>query len=737
MSVETPYSDRWCPGMSGARIARSAVAAIVVLSFLIAVSSAGAAAWQGPLQISTSAVNVGDTTPHISLGVNGDAGAAWWDEGDGGRFVLARKRAGAAWSAPVSLVSGVSQTPIFVGVDGAGDVTAAYVTTGSAWNVANWAAGSATPTTTPLTLLTPPLNITDLAVNANGDAVLSGLSGSAGANGVVVGYRHGFGGAFALHPYPYPVNGFAASAARVAINASGMAIVAIRSGTTLVAATRTATVDWPPSVGLEQVTLKAVMDTGDPSVTLDAAGNAFAAFTYTIAGPATVLRTALRPPGGGWQESPDLSSATANFTANFVNVVVNPSGTALLVWEESSTTGFGNIQARAGSTGTGIWGPIETVNDAGADVPVAAIGNDGTGVAAWERETLSGNTGQARVRSPGAAGTWGDIHNLSSLHANATHPSLSTDGIGDFATISAPFVDALAFKPAYVSVYDAAPPTVSPPTVTGTLLAGDPVTMTVTATDGWSSVGVPAWTFGDGGTGSALTVNHTYATPGTYTAHVSVTDGSGNTAGRDVSISISSPQATLTSAKFAGKWKVSRVTGTLKVAGVTPRAGSYAINVFKGKTRKIHVVFNLAAGAFTRTLKLPVKFLPGTYNVSLVPGDAQVKGASRTASLAAPASGVVDVAFLSGARNGTAARTLTGASTIWASFHFAAKPKGKLTLTWYRIGKKRVRLGATSKDSAVKVVSYLRNAKPFVGRYQAVLSRKGVVIARASVRAKG
>ena len=28
-------------------------------------------------------------------------------------------------------------------------------------------------------------------------------------------------------------------------------------------------------------------------------------------------------------------------------------------------------------------------------------------------------------------------------------------------------------------------------------------------------------------------------------------------------------------------------------------------------------------------------------------------------------------------------------------------------------------------------------AKPFVGRYQAVLSRKGVVIARASVRAKG
>ena len=73
---------------------------------------------------------------------------------------------------------------------------------------------------------------------------------------------------------------------------------------------------------------------------------------------------------------------------------------------------------------------------------------------------------------------------------------------------------------------------------------------------------------------------------------------------------------------------------------------------------------------------------------------------------------------------------------MWASFHFAAKPRGTVKLTWYRTDKKRIRFGATSKDSAVKVVSYLRSAKPFVGTYQAVLSRKGVVIARATVKAK-
>jgi hypothetical protein len=273
--------------------------------------------------------------------------------------------------------------------------------------------------------------------------------------------------------------------------------------------------------------------------------------------------------------------------------------------------------------------------------------------------------------------------------------------------------------------------------VTGSLLAGDAVSLAVTATDEWSTVGAPAWTFGDGGTGSGTSVQHVFAAAGTYTVHVSVTDGSGNSSAKDVAVAIASPQSTLTGAKFTAKWKESRVTGTLNLAGSAPRAGTYVIDVFKGKLRKIHVSTKItAAGAFTRKVKLPAKSVPGTYSVRLIPADAQVMGASRDARLAAPASGVVDVAFLSGRRSGTAARTLTGAKTIWASFHFAAKPKGNVTLTWFRVGTKRVRIGSTSKASATKIVSYLRIGKTFAGTYQAVLSRKGVVIARASVKAK-
>ena len=146
----------------------------------------------------------------------------------------------------------------------------------------------------------------------------------------------------------------------------------------------------------------------------------------------------------------------------------------------------------------------------------------------------------------------------------------------------------------------------------------------------------------------------------------------------------------------------------------------------------------LPAGPFSHTFTLGATFLPGAYDIALVPAApaTQVTPATRGATLAAPPEGVVDVAFLSGARNGTAARTLTGATTIWASFHFAAKPKGALTLTWYKLGKKRVRLGSTSKVSAVKIVSFLKIGKTFTGKYQAVLSRKGVVISSVSVKTK-
>ena len=192
-------------------------------------------------------------------------------------------------------------------------------------------------------------------------------------------------------------------------------------------------------------------------------------------------------------------------------------------------------------------------------------------------------------------------------------------------------------------------------------------------------------------------------------------------------MTVSAAQTSLTAAAFSAKWKASKVTGKLVVTGnrtarrdVCDQRGPRQDG---GRERLAHA----AAGAFTQTFKLGAKFLPGAYDIALVPAApaSQVTPAARRATLGAPPEGVVDVAFLSGARNGTAARTLTGATTIWASFHFAAKPKGTLTLTWYKLGKKRVRIGATTKVSAVKIVSFLKIGKTFKGKYQARAQPQG------------
>lgn len=50
-----------------------------------------------------------------------------------------------------------------------------------------------------------------------------------------------------------------------------------------------------------------------------------------------------------------------------------------------------------------------------------------------------------------------------------------------------------------------------------------------------------AWTFGDGAGGSGATTNHTYATPGTYTATLTVDDGRGGSGTAHVDITVNAP----------------------------------------------------------------------------------------------------------------------------------------------------------------------------------------------------
>jgi PKD repeat protein len=65
-----------------------------------------------------------------------------------------------------------------------------------------------------------------------------------------------------------------------------------------------------------------------------------------------------------------------------------------------------------------------------------------------------------------------------------------------------------------------------------------------------------SWKFGDGTTGAtAATVSHTYTTPGTYTAELTVNDGKGNSDSKTVTIQVGgAPAQTLTFTPEADTW---------------------------------------------------------------------------------------------------------------------------------------------------------------------------------------
>ncbi|HUE28141.1 MAG TPA: PKD domain-containing protein, partial [Solirubrobacteraceae bacterium] len=70
------------------------------------------------------------------------------------------------------------------------------------------------------------------------------------------------------------------------------------------------------------------------------------------------------------------------------------------------------------------------------------------------------------------------------------------------------------------------PPQAGSVTVTpNPVVAGQPVALTVTASDANQDPLTTTWSFGDGSTGTGAATSHTYATPGMYTAVATVSDG--------------------------------------------------------------------------------------------------------------------------------------------------------------------------------------------------------------------
>lgn len=119
---------------------------------------------------------------------------------------------------------------------------------------------------------------------------------------------------------------------------------------------------------------------------------------------------------------------------------------------------------------------------------------------------------------------------------------LEPDGVGDaFAALAldAPSPHCLFCFAGNIPVvaYDATAPTVGLVNLPSLVSAGKPTALSVAASDAISGVSV-TWSFGDGGDGSGAAVTHTWSTPGTYTVRASATDGAGNTASTQTTVTV-------------------------------------------------------------------------------------------------------------------------------------------------------------------------------------------------------
>ena len=162
---------------------------------------------------------------------------------------------------------------------------------------------------------------------------------------------------------------------------------------------------------------------------------------------------------------------------------------------------------------------------------------------------------------------------------------------------------------------------------------------------------------------------HVYDAAGTYLVTATATDAAGNVTSTRAAVEVAAKRAGLVTAAFRASWKRSRVRGTLLVRGTAPRPGAYVLSVTRGKLGVISWTLPLAGGEFTRSIALPARLVPGRYRVALAPPfpATQVVPASHDATLAAPASGVVDGVTVT-----------RGDGTMHARFHFVALARGRL-----------------------------------------------------------
>jgi hypothetical protein len=167
-------------------------------------------------------------------------------------------------------------------------------------------------------------------------------------------------------------------------------------------------------------------DAEEPQVAVDSAGNAVAVWSRSN-GSHTIIQAAVRPAGGAWSGSVDLSAVGRNATEP--QLAVDPAGNAVAVWSRSN--GSHTIIQAAGRPAGGSWSGSVDLSAAGrnAKEPQVAIDSSGDALAAWQR--FDGIAQIVQSRSRPAGGAWGATDELSEPGQDAEAPQVAVDPAGN------------------------------------------------------------------------------------------------------------------------------------------------------------------------------------------------------------------------------------------------------------------------------------------------------------------
>ena len=507
----------------------------------MALATAGASAatasptWLPPAQLSPS----GTGTAELSAAMAGDGSdaLAWLRSS----AVFASTRGPFGSQTPEVQLSALGETPSQpqVAASSAGLVTVVWFNTAGLVEESTGSPGGSFSSEQPLSASGEPAQLPVVAMNDRGDTVVAWIR-SNGSNNLVQARFRPAGGAFGAVATLSQTTEDAESP-QVAIDAAGDATVVWdrSNGTNKIEqqSTRSAASGiFSPAADLSATG----HDATNGVVAMDSAGDT--ASVWTQDGSAYEAR--LRPAGGSFSASQPLGGANAGDP--FAAVGVDGAGNATALLTTSSSTIVSRTAPVSGSFAAAT--PVTPSGQSGGqgwNLPVIAVDQRGDAIAAFQDFGLNEVVASYRP----AGGGWippADISNA---------PSNAAGGVGHFdygAGIDAQGDALVGFSAsippdfstlAQAEFLDAAPPVVQSFSAPTNAVAGSPVSFSVSAADQLSPPVTANWSFGDGITASGGTVSHAFASPGTYSATVTVTDALGNSATRTAVVQVSAAQS--------------------------------------------------------------------------------------------------------------------------------------------------------------------------------------------------